>query len=321
VVELVVADIGGTHARFALAEVAGGRVRRLGEPSTYRTAEHRGLAEAWAEFGKAVGRRPRAASLAIAAAISGDILKLTNNPWTLRPAALRGELGLEQLVLVNDFGAVAHAVTQLGDDRFLSICGPQEPLPREGVLSVLGPGTGLGVALIHRGEGADMIIETEGGHVDFAPLDDIDHALLSRLRDRHGRVSAERVACGPGLRAIYETLAALEGRKVDPPDDRALWELALGRGDVLASAALDRFCRGLGAIAGDMALAHGARAVVIAGGLGQRLAGALAGPAFAEGFTAKGRFSARMRTLPVKLVTHPQPGLLGAAAAFAASLA
>ena len=153
--------------------------------------------------------------------------------------------------------------------------------------------------------------------MDFAPLDAIEDAILTRLRGRFGRVSVERIVAGPGLSSLHEALAALEGRAVLPRDDKALWADALAGTDSLAAAALDRFCLSLGAVAGDIALAHGANGVVIAGGLGLRLAEHLPRSGFRQRFVAKGRFEALMAALPVKLLTRPQPGLYGAAAAFA----
>ena len=164
---------------------------------------------------------------------------------------------------------------------------------------------------------AYQVVPTEGGHVDFAPLDSIEDAILARLRARFRRVSVERVVAGPGLVDIYEALAALEGRTVSPIDDKTLWAAALAGDDSLAAAALDRFCLSLGAVTGDIALHQGAGGVVIAGGLGLRLADDLPRSGFATRFVAKGRFEAMMAAIPVKLLTHPQPGLYGAAAAFA----
>ena len=316
--EIVAADIGGTHARFAVAAVAGRRVVGLGEPVTLKTAEHAGLATAWRAF--AAGRTlPLAAGIAVAAPVEGELLQLTNNPWSIRPALLRDELGLERISLVNDFGAVAHAVAQLPSSNFRPLCGPDAPLPLAGVISIVGPGTGLGVAQLVRDDGGYRAIDTEGGHIDFAPLDTIEDAILLRLRERYRRVSVERLASGPGLREIYEALAAIEGQAVAPRDDKALWSAALAGDDRLAAAALERFCGILGAVAGDIALAQGASAVVVAGGVGRRLAEHLPRSGFAERFVAKGRFAARMAALPVKLITHPEPGLYGAAAAFAAA--
>ncbi|MBY8822121.1 glucokinase [Sphingomonas colocasiae] len=319
-VEIVAADIGGTHARFAIADIDGGRVTALGEPVTLRTADHASLETAWEHFAAMLGRPlPRAAGIAIATPVAGEVIKFTNNPWIIRPALIDERLGLDGHVLVNDFGAVGHAVAQLGDDCFRHLCGPDTPLPATGVISIVGPGTGLGVAHVLRRDGRYFVSETEGGHIDFAPLDTIEDAILARLRTRYRRVSAERIVSGPGLAAIHEALAAIEGRAVAPMDDKTLWTLALEGGDSLATAALDRFCQSLGAVAGDIALAQGAAGVVIAGGLGLRIADRLVRSGFAERFTAKGRFEGLMASLPVRLVTHPQPGLYGAAAAYAAA--
>ncbi|HEX8308332.1 MAG TPA: glucokinase [Allosphingosinicella sp.] len=317
--EIVAIDIGGTHARFALAQVEGGRVLRLGEESIFRTSEHDGLDSAWAAFAAAAGRAlPSAAAIALAGPVEGEALKLTNNDWTIRPAGIAASLGVERFTLVNDFGAVAHAVAQLGDAHFSHLCGPERALPEEGAISIVGPGTGLGIALLIRRGGGYQVVETEGGHMDFAPLDSVEDELLARLRLRYGRVSVERVASGPGLANFYGTLAGIEGRDPRMPDAKALWQSAMAGEDRLAAAALDRFCLSLGAIAGDIALAQGARAVVIGGGLGLRLAGHLPSSGFCGRFVAKGRFEGRMADIPVKIVTHAQPGLFGAAAAFAA---
>lgn len=317
-IEIVAADIGGTHARFAVAEIGAGRVRRLGEATTLRAGEHASLETAWESYAGQAGRPlPRAAAIALAAPVDGELLKLTNNPWTIRPRQLSQSLGLDTLILVNDFGAIGHAVATLGEENFATLCGPDIPLPPAGVISVIGPGTGLGVAQLIRSDGGYHVVETEGGHVDFAPLDGIEDAMLARLRGRYRRVSVERIVSGMGLANIHDALAAIEARAVAPRDERQLWAAALAGADSLAAAALDRFCLSLGAVAGDIALAHGAAAVVIAGGLGLRLADHLPRSGFAGRFAAKGRYEQRMRRIPVKLTTHPQPGLYGAAAAFA----
>jgi glucokinase len=316
--EVVVADVGGTYARFALAEIDGGRVRSLGEPTTLRTADYAGFEAAWDAFAAGAGRTlPPAAAIAVASPVGGEAVHFTNNPWVIHPAALQVRLGVDALLLVNDFGAVGHAVAQASADQFVHLCGPDVPPRPRGVTTVCGPGTGLGVAQVLREDGGYRVVETEGGHVAFAPLDDVEDALLARLRARFGRASAERVVSGPGLLAIHEMLAQVAGRPARFGDDRALWAAALAGGDADADAALDRFLRVLGAVAGDLALAHGADTVVIAGGLGLRLRDAFAGSGFAERFVAKGRFRAMMAAMPVKLIVHPQPGLFGAAAAFA----
>jgi glucokinase len=316
--QVVAVDIGGTHARFALAEVADGRVESLAEPVTLKTAEHASFQTAWEAFAALqAAPLPRAAAIAIACPIRGEVLQLTNNPWIIRPALIPEKLGVDSHVLVNDFEAVGHAVAQVDAAQLRHICGPDVALPPYGITSILGPGTGLGVGQLFRNGDSYHVIACEGGHVDFAPLDSIEDAVLADLRKRFRRVSVERIVSGPGLAAIYQVLARVEGRTVPERDDKALWTAALDGSDSLAAAALDRFCLSMGAIAGDFALLNGPTAVVIGGGVGLRLADHLPRSGFAERFAAKGRFETLMRSVPVKLITHPQPGLFGAAAAFA----
>ncbi|MFM8498549.1 MAG: glucokinase [Chakrabartia sp.] len=316
--QIVSVDIGGTHARFALADIDGGRVVALGEAVTLPTAEHASFQTAWEAFGAQLAQpMPKAVAIAIAAPVAGDIIKFTNNPWIIRPSLIPEKLGVDRWVLVNDFEAVGHAVAQAEADHFIHLCGPDAPLPAKGTISIIGPGTGLGVAHIWRGPADYHVVATEGGHIDFAPLDGIEDAVLTRLRSCYRRVSAERVVSGPGLVDIYVTLAGIEGRPVVPMEDKALWALGASGKDSLAAAAVDRFCLSLGSVAGDIALAQGGKGVVIAGGLGLRIRDTLLRSGFAERFRAKGRFEALMASIPVKLITHPQPGLFGAAAAFA----
>ncbi|MEP7348852.1 MAG: glucokinase [Sphingorhabdus sp.] len=316
--KIVSVDIGGTHARFALAEVDNGRVVELGEATTLKTAEHASFQTAWEDFGQISGvTLPRAAAIAIAGPVDADVIKLTNNPWIIRRALVCEKLAVDRYVIVNDFAAVGHAVAQAAPEHFIHLTGPDVPLPDHGTISIVGPGTGLGVAHILRRAGDYHVQATEGGHIDFAPLDSIEDAVLARLRKRYRRVSVERVVAGPGISDIYETLASIEGRAVQQLDDKTIWQIGTSGEDSLAAAAVDRFCLSLGSVAGDIALAQGGAAVVIAGGLGLRIKDALIRSGFAERFTAKGRFEALMASLPVKLITHPQPGLFGAAAAFA----
>jgi glucokinase len=319
---IAVADIGGTHARFALAEVADGRAVSLGEPITLKTADHASFQIAWQEFGRIAGvDLPDALGMAFAGPVGGEVLKLTNNPWVIRPALMEERLGVTQYRIVNDFGAVAHAVAQFDETYFDHLCGPEGAMPDIGVTSVIGPGTGLGVAQLLKSADGYHVIETEGGHVDFAPLDSLEDQLLAYLRRSFRRVSVERIVAGSGLINLYNAIASIEGRAVPHPDDKAVWAAALEGSDPLAIAALDRFFLSLGAVAGDLALAHGSNAVVIAGGLGYRLKDRFATSGFADRYIAKGRFERRMEGIPVKLLNHPQPGLYGAAAAFAQEFA
>ena len=313
---IAVADVGGTHARFAIADIVPGAVPILSGTVKLKTAEHASFQTAWEEFGRQQGGDlPRALAMSFAGPVGGEVLKLTNNPWVIRPALMQERLGVERFTIVNDFGAVAHAVAVLDD--FRHICGPDRPLPADGVITIVGPGTGLGVAaLLRRGDHIE-VIETEGGHVDFAPLDALEDRILVELRRNFRRVSVERVASGRGLWNLYEALCSIENRPLTFHDDKELWAAALAGSDSLANAALDRVCLTLGAVAGDLALAQGGSAVVIAGGVGLALADHLARSGFRDRFIAKGRFERRMDEMPVKLITHAEPGLIGAAAAFA----
>ena len=320
--DLVAVDIGGTHARFALASVGPDGAIHLGEPVTLKTSDYASLTTAWEDFERRCGCPvPRAAAIAIAGPVTGETVRMTNNSWVLRTGALDEQLEIERVSVLNDFAAVAHAVARAPADQFLHITGPDRPLPESGTISVLGPGTGLGVAHFHRfplrpGVIGYRVQATEGGHIDFAPVDHIDDVLLQRLRQKHRRVSAERVVAGPGIVEIHAALAAMEKRPAEELDDRTIWERGLAGEDSLAAAAVDRFCQSLGSVAGDYALAQGASAVVIAGGLGYRLRHILGGSGFAERFRFKGRYEQLMASLPVKLIVHPQPGLYGAVAAF-----
>jgi glucokinase len=317
--QIVSVDIGGTHARFALAEVEAGRVIDLGEAVTLKTAEHASFQTAWEDFGRISGQPlPKAAAIAIAGPVDADVIKLTNNPWIIRRSLVCEKLGVDSFVIVNDFGAVGHAVAQASAEHFLHITGPEQPLADAGTISIIGPGTGLGVAHVWRNGSEYHVQATEGGHIDFAPLDTIEDVVLARLRKRHRRVSVERVVSGPGLIDIYEALASIEGRAVQQSDDKMLWQLGMSGDDSLAAAAVDRFCLSLGSVAGDITLTQGGfGGVVIAGGLGLRIKDILVRSGFAERFRAKGRFEGLMASIPVKLITHPQPGLFGAAAAYA----
>lgn len=315
--EIIVADIGGTHARFAIAVVRNGQVVQLDNQITMNSADHASLQIAWETYSAAIGRDlPVDGAIAVAAPVGGDVLHLTNSSWMIRPQLIREKLKLNRFSLVNDFGAVGHAVALLGDSQFEHICGPDSPISEKHSITVVGPGTGLGVAHVFRKGDEYHISETEGGHIDFAPRDEFEDRLLNSLRKQHRRVSVERIVAGPGLQVLYRMIAEIEGQQPKQLDDKALWQLAFNGEDSLAAAAFDRFCLCLGAFAGDMALAHGAGAVVISGGLGNRIAHHLPSSGFRGRFTAKGRFQSLMEQIPVKQFLNEEPGLYGAAAAF-----
>jgi glucokinase len=316
ITELVAADIGGTHARFALAQVEDGRVLQLGQALTLKTADYAGLAETWRAFAHHLGRPlPSAAALGFAYPVENDLPDLTNMPWTIDRRTVPQDLGIAQHLILNDFCAIAHAAATLGSAHFEHIAGPDIELPENGVISIVGPGTGLGVGLVIRGNGHYQVIASEGGNMDFSPHDELDDRLMAALRTRYSHVSAERLVSGPALMDIYSVIA---GAEAPYADDRELWRAALDGSDPTATEALERFCLCLGAFAGNIALAHGASALVLAGGLGLRLRDHLPSSGFAERLAAKGQYRSILEQLPVKLITHPEPGLYGAAAAFAA---
>jgi glucokinase len=280
----------------------------------YRTREHEGLNSAWAAFERDVGAAlPNAAAIAVAAPIEGDELCFMNSDWRLPRFTLAESLGLDRLTLLNDFGAVAHAVSMLGPEELVPIHGPPK-LPADGVVTVIGPGTGLGVAILDRRGGEARVIETEAAHIGYAPLDAEEAGLAAFLAARYERASVERVVSGPGLIDIYRHLG---GRtEIDANRAGELWSAAIEAMDPIAARALDLLVRGFGAAAGDISLAHGAMGVAITGGLANRIFDRLQSPLFIERFTAKGRYRERMTRVSVMLSTYPEPGLLGAAIAF-----
>ena len=309
---IVAADIGGTNARFALAEVDGGKVVWLSESLVLKAADHSGLASAWAAFGAAIGESlPRRAGLAIAGPVTGGPVRFLNSHWVVDPATIAEDLQLDSFVLLNDFGAMAQAVNALDGAHLVHLCGPDVPLPDKGAISVIGPGTGLGVAVLQRRETGPVVLETEGGHTSFAPLNKAEETVNVALRAGYGRASVERVVSGPGLGDIVRTFAS------DSRDDAKLWASAIEGGEVVTRDALALFLECYGAAVGDLSLAHGSLGVALTGGLTNRLAHLIASSGFHARFCDKGRYEARMQTIPIKLVTHSQPGLFGAAAAFA----
>jgi glucokinase len=320
----LIADIGGTNARFALTPLAAD-APGIVEARALRCAEFASLQHAAEHYLAQVGVQPRRAAIAVASPVDADEIRLTNRAWSFSRCELANVLKLDELRLLNDFGAVAWAVPSIGAADRITLHGdPVAPL--RGPVSVLGPGTGLGVAMLV-GEADDWrVVETEGGHVSFAPLGDEEHVIASWISARFGRASNERLLCGTGLSHIA---AALSGEDPGSPLDRgpalrepgAIVAAALEGHDLLARRTLARFCAILGSVAGDAALIHGARTVMIAGGIVPRFVPFLRASAFRERFLAKGRFAAYLESAAIHVVTHPHPGLLGAAVALRRSVA
>lgn len=311
----LIGDIGGTNARFALFDPSapGGA---LLEARSLRNADFGSLQHAAEHYLASVGAAPSRAAIAVACPVTGDEIRLTNRAWSFSREELRQSLGLRQLEIINDFGAVAWAVPQLRTTDRTTLHGAADA-PVRGPVTVIGPGTGLGVALLVGEDGRWQVVETEGGHVSFAALGEEEAAIARWVTARFGRCSTERLLSGAGLSHLHAALADTpysvpEAQLRDPADIVAA---ALEGHDLLARRTLARFCAVLGSVCGDAALIHGARTVMIAGGIVPRFLPFLRTSAFRERFLAKGRFAALLESVAIHAVTHPSPGLLGAAEA------
>ena len=316
----LIADIGGTNARFALTDPASPSPS-VQQAQSLCNAEFASLQHAAEHYLACVGVQPRRAAIAVASPVGSDEIRLTNRAWSFSRRELRETLGLEELRILNDFGAVAWAVPALQAADRITLHGSKSG-QLLGPVTVLGPGTGLGVAmLVGDQERGWQVVETEGGHVSFAPLGDEEQLIARWLTARHGRASNERVLCGKGLSQIDAVLRGAASVPGDPElrDPADIVAAALAGHDLPARRALARFCAVLGSVAGDAALIHGARTVVIAGGMVPRFVPFLRSSAFRERFLAKGRFAAYLESVAIHVVTHPNPGLLGAAVALRAS--
>ncbi|EKV30553.1 Glucokinase [Caenispirillum salinarum AK4] len=307
----LIADIGGTNARFALVDDAGATL----SPRTLLCADYDGPAEAAEAYLREIEAHQPVNRGAFCAAcpVLGDRVKLTNNPWDFSVDAVRRRLKLDRLEVVNDFVANALAVPHLGaDDRVRVGGGPAvERLP----VAVLGPGTGLGVALlVPLGGGKVMPVATEGGHVTMPARTPREAEVLGVLRRRFDHVSAERVISGSGLVNVYQAVCGLDGATPDTDDPAELGRRAAADEDPRAREALDLMFAMLGTVAGNLALSSGALGgVAIMGGIVPRYLDLFQAGPFREAFEAKGRFRAYMRGIPVDVVTHAYPAFVGLA--------
>jgi len=314
----LIGDIGGTNARFALTDLDGDP-QHIVHPQSLPAEDYGSLQHAAQHYLQSVGVAPARAAIAVASPVGGEEIRLTNRAWSFTRTELREALGLQQLVMLNDFGAIAWSVPALDADDVIVLHGDATQ-PPQGPVSVLGPGTGLGVALLVGDAHAGWnVVETEGGHVSFAPLGEEEHAIARWLTARFGRVSNERLLCGSGLSHIDAVLSdAVDhatGQHHALREPAEIVTAALEGQDLAARRTLARFCAVLGSVAGDAALIHGARTVMIAGGIVPRFVPFLRSSAFRERFLAKGRFAPYLESVSIRIVTHPGPGLLGAAVA------
>lgn len=308
----LVGDVGGTHARFALACVSDGRVG-VEQTLVFQARDYPTGDDAVRAYLAAVAMGPLpAAVLAAAGPVSDGAVTFTNNPaWRFSEAGLKAVGGFRQARLINDFAAQALAIDHLRPED-CRLIGPRGR-PAGGNAVVLGPGTGFGVAArVNDGRGR-AILTGEGGHMSFAPDDAEEINILVRLARRFGHVSIERVLSGPGLLNLYQTIAELRGEPapVTEPDQVTREALA---GEPLCRRALERFCAILGSAAGDFALAYGALdGVYISGGIAPAIFDVLKASDFRRRFEAKGRFVDYLRPIPTCVVVEPRAALIGAA--------
>ena len=297
----LLADVGGTNARFALQTPGGAPsdARRV------RTDEFRTLEDAIDDYVSRAGVRPQSAAIAVASPVVDDRIEMTNHPWSFSVAALRKALGVDEMRVINDFEAVALSLPRLQKAECHQV-GGTTPAPGA-PLAVIGPGTGLGVAALVNG----WAVPTEGGHVTMPACDEREAEIIARIRARLGHVSAERVLSGMGLQNLYRAL----GPDGEPPEPDEISARALAATDPRAVEALETFCAMLGTVAGNLALTFGARGgVYIAGGIVRRFVAYFARSAFRERFEDKGRFREYLAPIPVWIIGTENPALIGLAA-------
>ncbi|RZJ30650.1 MAG: glucokinase [Brevundimonas sp.] len=316
---LLVGDVGGTNARFAIAHMVQGRPV-LEHHESFPAETYPTFLEGVKAFIDGCEVKPTGGVIAVAGPVTDGEIDLTNSPWRVSETEL-GTLGLKPVRLINDFEALAWGAPVVPQAELASLGGPEEG-DRHSAIAVLGPGTGFGVsALVRDSRGNELAMPSEGGHACFAPGDAVEDEILRILRRRYDRVSIERLICGPGLLNMHRALAEIDGRETHIDDPAQITAEALENPDSHCGHTLARFCAVLGAVAGDIALTTGARGgVYIAGGIAPRILPFLKASPFRERFERKGRFKDYMAEIPTHVILHKHAALLGAArVAFAAS--
>lgn len=313
----LVADAGATNLRVALC---GPAVEGLHARRVLRCADFATLGDALESYLRETGARPRQASLAVAGPVGGDEFRFTNNAWMFSRERLAARFGLERLLVLNDFEALAMALPHLPAAQLQTVGGGA---PEPGCAkAVLGPGSGLGVALLvpdSVAPGRWIAVPGEGGHTGFAPADEIEDDILRVLRAEHGHVSNEALLSGPGLARLYAALARLAGQDAVPLEAAQVSVRALEGSDALAVRALDVFFAVLGSVAGDIALVGGARGgVYVGGGIVPRMTGAMRASRFRARFEDKGAQRGYVSGIATAVIADTAPALMGARAALLA---
>ena len=315
----LLADVGGTNVRFALADTDARTPLLAHTIRRYRVADFPGFADAARQYLVDEAAEPTHAVFAFAGPVAGDEVHLTNHAWSVVLSRVQAELQLaDGLRAINDFAAMSFAVSLLGADDGACI-GSTPPAAvgarAQQTFALVGPGTGLGVGALIVREGRIEALESEGGHLSFAPRTELEFEILRRLATRFGRVSNERLLCGAGLVNLHSVLAEIDGDTVDVLQPKDITERADAGSDARCVRAVALFCELLGAVAGDLVLAFGAwDGVYLTGGLTPRLKPWLERGAFRARFEDKGRFTKRLAGVPTVAVLHPDAGLLGCAA-------
>ena len=307
----IIADIGGTNMRVAQIDAQG----RIADITIYACADYAGLAEVLADFINRQQLQDKCinACLAIACPVGKDLIVMTNLPWQFSQKQLKAQLALNELVLINDFTAIAHAIPQLGAKQKVQI-GVGEVVANKPI-SICGPGTGLGVANLIAIDATWHSLSGEGGHVDFAPVDQQEIAILNFLKNKHDRVSYEQLLSGMGIEQIYQALSFEKNGLAISLSAKEITAKALSGSCSLAVENLVQFCRILGSFAGNLALTLGSYGgVYIAGGIVPRFIEYFNDSEFRKRFEQKGRLSSFNQPIPTFVVTEEQPGLLGASA-------
>ena len=309
---LLVGDVGGTNARFALAHMVEGKPV-LEHHDSFPAETYPTFLEGVRAFIDGCAVKPSGGVLAVAGPVTNGEINLTNSPWRVSESELQ-TLGLNPVRLINDFEALAWGAPVVPDDMLASLGGPAGGDP-QAAIAVLGPGTGFGVSALARDiHGHEIAMPSEGGHACFAPGDAVEDEILRILRRRYDRVSIERLICGPGLLNMHRALAEIDGRESHIEDPAQITTEAMANPDSPCGATLARFCAILGAVAGDIALTTGARGgVYIAGGIAPRILPFLKASPFRERFERKGRFQDYMVAIPTHVILHKHAALLGAA--------
>ena len=309
----LIADIGGTNARFALVDAD----RRIYAEQIMTCADYPDPSAAIRAYLAEIATvAPRQAAIAVATVIMGDWIQFTNSPWSFSIETTRQALGLERLLILNDFTALALALPLLGPDE-RRVIGSGTAVANAPI-GLIGPGTGLGVSGLVWSGNRWIPLQTEGGHVTFSPVDQREWAVIQILQRQFGHVSPERLLSGPGLVNIYTALAELEGWPTEDIAPADISDRALTGTCPHCQEALDLFCAALGTAAGNLALTLGAHGgVYIGGGIVPRLGEFFDRSAFRARFEAKGRFSGYLAAIPTWVITAANPALRGVAAALA----